>query len=171
MAEKRLSHFGIGPVIAVPSLAFTVAALLAGSRWPDLFIVAWLPQIVRAIGGVLMIAGLGLWLAATPAVMRAYNRDRLVTSGAYALVRHPMYSGWITLVFPGFALVMRSWLMLLTPLIAYGIFKRLVRREDEYLERRYGQAYLDYRERVNEALPLPRLGRKKAQTKAAGAGR
>jgi N-acyl-D-aspartate/D-glutamate deacylase len=32
-------------------------------------------------------------------------------------------------------------------------------REDEYLERRFGQAYLDYRARVNEVIPLPRFWR------------
>jgi protein-S-isoprenylcysteine O-methyltransferase Ste14 len=44
-------------------------------------------------------------------------------------------------------------------LVAYTIFKLLIHREDEYLERRFGQAYLDYRARVNEVVPLPRFGR------------
>ncbi len=170
MGEKRLSHFGIGPMIAVPSLLYTVAALLAGSKWPNIFILDWLPQAVRAIGGVLMIVGVGLWLAAIPTVMRAYNRDQLVTSGAYALVRHPMYAGWITLAFPGFALVMRSWPMLLTPVIAYAIFRRMIYRENEYLEQRFGQAYRDYQQRVNEVVPVPRFRQKRTRTKAAGAG-
>ena len=171
MVEKRLSHFGIGPVIAVPSLAYTIAALFAGSRWPGTFILDWVPQIIRGIGGILMIVGLALWLAAIPTVMRAYNRDQLVTSGAYALVRHPMYAGWIALAFPGFALVMRSWPMLVTPLIAYAIFKRMIYREDKYLEQRFGQPYLEYRQCMNEVVPVPRFWRKRVRTKAAGAGR
>jgi protein-S-isoprenylcysteine O-methyltransferase Ste14 len=39
----------------------------------------------------------------------------------------------------------------------YAVFKLLIHREDEYLDRRFGQAYLDYRARVNEVIPLPRL--------------
>jgi protein-S-isoprenylcysteine O-methyltransferase Ste14 len=39
----------------------------------------------------------------------------------------------------------------------YTVFKLLIHREDEYLERRFGQAYLDYRARVNEVVPLPRF--------------
>jgi protein-S-isoprenylcysteine O-methyltransferase Ste14 len=101
-----------------------------------------------------------LWMVGGVTVMRAYNRDELVTSGAFALVRHPIYAAWITLVFPGLALLIRSWPMLLTPLIAYAIFRRLIHREDEYLEQRFGQAYLDYRGRVNEVIPIPRFWQK-----------
>jgi protein-S-isoprenylcysteine O-methyltransferase Ste14 len=47
--------------------------------------------------------------------------------------------------------------MLLTPWIAYAIFRRLIHRVDEYLEQRFGQAYRDYRRRVNEVIAIPRF--------------
>ncbi len=168
MAEKRLSRFGVGPWIAAPSAAYVIAALIADSKWPHVFVLSWLPQSVRLIGGVLMALGILLWLAGALAVMRAYDRDRLVTSGVYALVRHPMYGGWIVLAFPGLALVLRSWPLLVTPFIAYALFTRLVHREDQYLEQRYGQAYLEYRRRVNAVVPIPRFWRKRAKAAAGG---
>ena len=158
--EKRLSRFGVGPRIFVPSLVCTAAAWAATRTWPGVCVVRGLPDAVAAAGGVLVALGLLLWLAGVVTVMRAYNRDELVTRGVFALVRHPVYAGWIALVFPGLALYFRSWPMLLTPLVAYGIFRGLIGREDEYLERRFGQAYRDYREQVNEVLPLPRFRRK-----------
>jgi protein-S-isoprenylcysteine O-methyltransferase Ste14 len=171
MGEKRLSRFGIGPMIAVPSLLLIIAVVLADARWPHVFVISSLPQIVPVFGVVLMACGVGMWAVGAVAAMRAYDSDRLVTSGVYALVRHPMYGGWITLGFPGLALILKSWLMLVTPLIAYAIFKRMIHREDEYLEQRFGQAYRDYRNQVNEVLPLPRFGRKGAQARAAQSGR
>ena len=101
-----------------------------------------------------------MWLVGAVTVMRAYNRDRLVTSGVFALVRHPIYAAWITLIFPGLALLARSWPMLISPCIAYAIFRRLIHREDEYLEQRFAQAYLDYRRRVNEVIAIPRFWQK-----------
>jgi protein-S-isoprenylcysteine O-methyltransferase Ste14 len=100
-----------------------------------------------------------MWLTAVISAMRAYNRDELVTSGIFAVVRHPVYSSAIVLTLPGIALLTRSWPLFLTPLVAYAVFKLLIHREDEYLERRFGQAYLDYRARVNEVVPLPRFGK------------
>ena len=156
--EARLSRFGVGPRTLVPSVLYMAGAWLATKRWRAVFRLE-LPDWVASIGLVLIGLGVVLWLTGIVTVMRAYDRDRLVTTGVFALVRHPAYSGWITLIFPGLALLARSWLMLLTPLIAYAIFKQLIGVEDMYLAKRYGQAYLDYRQRANELLPIPRFRR------------
>jgi protein-S-isoprenylcysteine O-methyltransferase Ste14 len=159
MMEKRLSRFGIGPMISGPSIVCTVAAWLVTSRWPDVFRMDWLPEAARYAGAALIAIGLLIWFSGVIAVMRAYNHDQLVTTGVFGLVRHPVYAGWIMLAFPGLALFCRSWPMLLTPFLAYAIFRFFIHREDEYLQRRFGQAYLDYRERVNEVIPVPRFRR------------
>ena len=90
-------------------------------------------------------------------VMGAYKEDQLATGGLLAIVRHPIYSAWIVFILPGLAFLSQSWPMLLTPLVAYAVFKVLIHREDEYLEERFGEAYLDYRARVNELIPVPRF--------------
>lgn len=158
--EKRMSRWGVGPRTFVPSLIYTFAAWAATSAWPGVFVLRSLPDDAGTVGAVLIAAGVLLWIVGGVTVMRAYNRDELVTSGAFALVRHPIYAAWITLVFPGLALLTRSWPLCLTPLIAYTIFRRLIHREDEYLAQRFGQAYLDYRRRVNEVIPFPRFWQK-----------
>ncbi|MFN0170045.1 MAG: methyltransferase family protein [Bryobacteraceae bacterium] len=158
--EKRLSRFGIGPKTLLPSLIYALAAWAASRAWPDVFLLRSLPEAAMAGGVILMATGLLLWAAGVVTVMRAYNRDQLVTSGAFALVRHPAYAAWIVLVLPGLALYTGSWPLFLTPVIAYLIFKRLIHVEDEYLRERYGQAYLDYRGRVNEVIPFPRFWQK-----------
>ncbi len=73
-----------------------------------------------------------------------------------SLVRHPIYSAWIVFIVPGLGLLSRSWPVLLTPLVAYAVFKLLIRREDEYLEQRFGDDYLRYRMQVNELIPIPK---------------
>lgn len=154
---ERISRFGVGPKTFVPSLIFAVVAWAATSAWPGAFRLRALPDLAETVGAVLTAAGLLLWITGVITVMRAYNRDQLVTTGVFALVRHPVYAAWITMVFPGLALLLRSWPMLLTPLVAYAIFKSLIHREDEYLEQRFGQPYRDYRRRVNEVIPIPRF--------------
>jgi protein-S-isoprenylcysteine O-methyltransferase Ste14 len=158
MAEKRLSRFGVGPKTFAPSMAFAICAGLVTRAWPALRI-GFAPRLVETVGAILIALGLTLWLTGVVTVTRAYKRDQLITSGPFALVRHPVYAGWITMVFPGLALLLRSWPMLLTPLFAYAIFKTLIHVEDDYLARRYGQPYLEYRTRVREVLPIPRFGR------------
>lgn len=155
--EQRMSRWGVGPRTFVPSTICGLAAWAAGSRWPGIFLLRPLPDAIGACGVVLTVAGLALWITGAVTVMRAYNRDQLVTSGVFGLVRHPVYGAWIVLIFPGLALMAGSWLMLITPLFAYAIFRRLIPREDAYLTKRFGQPYVEYRRRVNELIPMPRF--------------
>jgi protein-S-isoprenylcysteine O-methyltransferase Ste14 len=109
------------------------------------------------VGIILLILGVPMWLIGVRTIVRAFSRGELVTSGVYRLVRHPLYSAWIVFNFPGIALLCRSWPMLLTSLVAYIMFKLLINREDQFLEQKFGKAYLDYRSQVNEIIPIPRV--------------
>ena len=159
--NSRLSRFGIGPRILVSAAAYAVLGIAATCLWPTVCLIPWPPPAVFVTVGILLLMiGVPMWLIAMRAVMRAYNSDRLVTSGVFSLVRHPVYSAWIVFNIPAIALLCRSWPLLLAPLVAYVVFKLSIRTEDEYLEQRFGQEYRDYRARVNELIPIPKFGRR-----------
>lgn len=160
--KDRLSRWGVGPQIAVVTLAYAALAGAATYRWPNLCRVRFIPgAVIAPTAVILLVVGISMLVVAARSATRAYNRDQLVTWGIFSLVRHPIYSAWIALIIPGLALLSRSWPVLLTPLVAYAIFKLSIHQEDEYLEQRFGQAYLDYRRRVNELIPFaPALARK-----------
>jgi protein-S-isoprenylcysteine O-methyltransferase Ste14 len=76
----------------------------------------------------------------------------LVTTGIYRWTRNPVYLGFF-LLYGGIGVAALSpWsLILLLPLVVtirYGV----VAREEAYLERRFGDAYRDYKARVRRWL-------------------
>jgi protein-S-isoprenylcysteine O-methyltransferase Ste14 len=84
---------------------------------------------------------------------------KLVVNGLYRIVRNPMHLGWtVTLV--GLALLMQSFtlLVIFIPLFILGHVVYLKSIEEKELEKKFGQAYLDYRRRV--PMFIPRLIRK-----------
>lgn len=156
--ERKLSRFGVGPRVIVPAIVYAILAGAATRAWPGACILQSAPTgVFRALGTVLLCLGILMWAVAVISVMRAYDRDRLLTSGVFAICRHPVYAAWIVFIFPGLALLTRSWPLMLTPLVAYAVFKALIHVEDEYLQQRFGKAYMEYRARVNAVIPLPRL--------------
>jgi protein-S-isoprenylcysteine O-methyltransferase Ste14 len=162
--KKRLSRWGIGPQIAVVALTYAAVAGAATSRWPGFCRIRLVPFVVPAvIAVILLMVGVPMLVVAVRSVMRAYREDQLATRGLLALVRHPIYSAWIVFILPGLALLNRSWPVLLTPVVAYSVFKLTIHREDEYLQQRFGDAYLDYRARVNELIPVPKFCRRSAK--------
>jgi len=82
---------------------------------------------------------------------------RLITTGIYGFVRNPMHLGW-TLFLYGIAVFMQSFtlLVIFLPLfiLAHILYITLV--EEKELEKKYGQAYTDYKKRV--PMLIPKLG-------------
>jgi protein-S-isoprenylcysteine O-methyltransferase Ste14 len=155
---KRLSRFGVGPKIVASVLACAALAGALSYTFAAACVVPALHQsTVVTLAVILIVIGMPMWLIGAIAAMRAYNRDQLVTSGVFGLVRHPMYAAWIVLILPGIALLTGSWPYLLMPLVGYAVFKALIHTEDEYLQNRFGQSYSDYRASVNAIIPIPRM--------------
>ncbi len=115
------------------------------------------PHMVFPVAGiVLLVIGVPMLVVAARAATIAYNSDKLATNGIFGLTRNPIYSAWIVFIIPGLVLLSRSWPLFLTPLTAYIVFKVTIRRENDYLKKRFGQAYRQYKAQVNELVPLPR---------------
>jgi len=146
-------------VIAKPPLLY-VAALLAGLG------LDWLRPLPIGLGlggvagGLLpAIAGVALCAVAIRHFNRAatpYQTDRqsqvLVTSGPYRLSRNPIYIG-LTTIYAGLALAAGGWWpFVLLPVLLAVMEWGVIRREERYLDARFGQAYRDYRARVRRWL-------------------
>jgi len=159
--EERPSRWGVGPRIAAVALAWAAIAGVATRVWPGACLITFLPRAALVVpGGLLVLFGFAMLVASARALNEAYRRRCLVDSGVFGLVRHPIYSAWIVLIVPGLALLTRSWPLLLTPIVAFIAFKRLIHREDDYLAREFGSAWVQYRNRVNELFPIPRVRRR-----------
>ena len=127
---------------------------------------AWLPPgwggastLLAALGAALALVGglLVVWAwrtldrAATP-FPRPRPGGRLVETGPYAFVRHPVYVGGIVF-FLGFALATSP--AVFVPLAALGVlWRNKAALEEDWLEEKYPD-YAEYRERVRGAF-VPR---------------
>jgi protein-S-isoprenylcysteine O-methyltransferase Ste14 len=75
-----------------------------------------------------------------------------VTTGIHGYTRNPIYLGMF-LVYVGIGLIVRSpWILNLMLPLALTIRYGVVRREEAYLERRFGDAYRAYKSRVRRWL-------------------
>lgn len=99
---------------------------------------------------------LGRWFTGTLGVKVGHE---LVSDGPYAITRHPMYTGMLTMVF-GAALVWNSVLTLVLAVLLVVPFAVQARYEEPLLEAHFGEAYREYRRRVPRLLPFARWGRR-----------
>lgn len=139
--SEPLSHFSKAKV-AVPVaflltiFAFYVLAIfLVGASWP------------RLIGAMITFVASILWIIARVQLGDAPAEGRLVTTGLYGEVRHPIYY-FSTLAFLGVAIFM--WVPLLfIPVIAIGLFQFFrIKREERALAKKLGRRYQRYQQRT-----------------------
>jgi protein-S-isoprenylcysteine O-methyltransferase Ste14 len=72
----------------------------------------------------------------------------LVTTGVYAWSRNPVYAGLIVVYF-GLVLALTTvWGLLLLPFVIAVLRHAAVLPEEDYLARRFGDAYRDYARKV-----------------------
>jgi len=81
------------------------------------------------------------------------ERHTLVTTGVYAMVRHPMYSGfWLMAVAQ--VLLLPNWVAGAAGLIGFGIlFFGRVRREENMMIAAFGEEYRSYMRRTARVIP------------------
>jgi protein-S-isoprenylcysteine O-methyltransferase Ste14 len=128
-----------------------VAALLGGPalhwlqpvRLPIGRGVAWVLGAPLVAGGI----GLAAWAVASAGDTDVERDADLVTEGAYAMSRNPMYVGWSAGVL-GLALVTRSAWLVGAWIVAVAALDREVEAEERRLGATFGSAYDTYRARV-----------------------
>lgn len=159
------SDSGTAGVIVRPILLFPFALLLGFAldhlmRLP--FSVTRIESfhwISAIIAGSLILIGIAVFAAGVRSFSRAATplptnqpARALVTTGIYGWTRNPIYLAFF-LVYGGIGIVVRSpWILILALPLAITIRYGVVAREEAYLERRFGDAYRDYKARVRRWL-------------------
>jgi protein-S-isoprenylcysteine O-methyltransferase Ste14 len=133
----------VAAVVAAAGLHFVVPLripLARSTRW--------------ALAGPTLATGIGLavWAVASAGDADVERDSALVTSGAYALTRNPMYLGWSVGVL-GLALGSGSAWLLAGWLAAVHAIDREVDVEEARLQQRFGDTYTAYRGHVPRCLP------------------
>jgi protein-S-isoprenylcysteine O-methyltransferase Ste14 len=149
-----------GARVRFPPPLTALAAILLGvalQRWFPLhpgFQVA--PGVRHVVGGlVVLLPLLGLGLPGVLALRRTGQSEipwtpttEIVQRGPFRYSRNPMYLQMV-LFCVGFAILLfNPWILLLTPLVAWALYRFAIRPEEEYLEAKFGTEYLAYKKRV-----------------------
>jgi protein-S-isoprenylcysteine O-methyltransferase Ste14 len=132
-------------------MGLIVAAMVLGPHWPESAAGA-----LRAVGTVLAVAGGAVAVIASRVLGRSLTpyprpgvRARLVETGPYRVVRHPVYAGGV-LLFTGFAFALSPLVLVPTALLTVT-WALKVRVEERFLRVTY-DGYDDYAARTRYRL-------------------
>ena len=150
--EQKTDHASVVVNPFVIYLGLAIVAILLQKILPLSFI-SGVPA--RVLGVFLIALNFGFGLPALRSMLQAKtspNPNRpstsLVLSGIYRLTRNPMYIG-LTLIFAGLLIYFQiSWGLLFVPLVVWLITIWVIIPEEKYLEKKFGEEYLQYKSNV-----------------------
>ena len=147
--SMMISFTGLGIVPLIWIITGEISAFNHATNW-----------VMTALGAALFIWSLYLFrsthkaLGAMWSVSLDLRKDhKLVTSGIYEKVRHPMYSAfWLWAVAQPFLL--SNWIAGFSGIVGFGTLYFLrVGREEAMMEKEFGQDYRDYCQRTKRVVP------------------
>jgi protein-S-isoprenylcysteine O-methyltransferase Ste14 len=151
---------GQGGKIILFMLPSLIAVLCVHKYLPG---VAALPEsirFIRPLGYLLLLPGLVLWGSAVTQLLMGFSHGKLVTSGAYAVVRNPIYSSVTFFILPAVALITLTWVYLIVSIFLYVGVMIFIGTEEQQLTDAFGGPYEEYMTSVDRLVPFKRPWKK-----------
>ncbi|MHB8743347.1 MAG: methyltransferase family protein [Sulfuricaulis sp.] len=151
---SQADKHGTAGIVAPPPLIY-LAALGIGYYLSRVYPLNHMPSAAKILGWPLIALGVLCWAWAFRMMRRANTpvnpykpSTALVTAGPYGFSRNPLYLA-VTLFYVGSALLLNAlWAVVLLPLVLIVMARGVIAREERFLERKFGDAYREYRTRV-----------------------
>ena len=152
--QNGMNIVGQGGKIILFMLPSLIAALYVYKYLPG---VAALPESIRFIkplGYLLLLPGLILWGSAVTQLLMGFSHGQLVTTGAYGVVRNPIYSSVTFFILPAVALITLTWVYLIVSVFLYVGVMIFIGTEEKQLINAFGREYQEYMLRVDRLIPF-----------------
>jgi len=152
--QHGMNIVGQGGKIILFTLPSLVAAISVDTFLPR---VAALPEsisFIKPAGYVWLLPGIILWGAAVIQLTTGFSKGKLVTTGAYGVVRNPIYSSATFFILPAVALITLTWVYFVPSAFLYVGVIIFIRKEEKQLTAAFGKEYEDYLARVDRLVPF-----------------
>jgi protein-S-isoprenylcysteine O-methyltransferase Ste14 len=156
--QNGMNIIGQGGKIILFMLPSLIAAIVVHTYFPQ---IAALPEsvgFIKPVGYLLLLLGLILWGAAVVQLMTGFSKGKLVTTGAYGVVRNPIYSSVTFFILPAVALMTLTWVYFVASIFLYVGVMIFIGKEEQQLTKAFGNEYEDYTSRVDRLVPFKKPG-------------
>ena len=131
-----------------------IGAILIHRYFPQFAALPRSLSFIRPAGYVLLIPGLILWGTAVIQLLAGFPKGKLVTTGAYGVVRNPIYASATFFILPAVAFLTLTWAYLIVSVFLFVGVMIFIGKEEEQLTKAFDREYEDYMARVGRLIPI-----------------
>jgi protein-S-isoprenylcysteine O-methyltransferase Ste14 len=152
--QNGMDIVGQGGKIILFMLPALIAAILVQRFFPKFAALPVGLDFLKPLGFVLLIPGLILWATAIFQLLTGFPMGRLVTTGAYGVVRNPIYSSATFFLIPAAALLTWTWVYFVASIFLYFGVMIFIGVEEKQLSEVFGKEYENYTKKVDRLVPF-----------------
>jgi protein-S-isoprenylcysteine O-methyltransferase Ste14 len=139
---------GSGDRIGLLLIPVLTVGLALNIIFPTFFSVGGPPGILMAISIIILIPGIVVWIWSVALILTKVPQNELITTGPYAMVKHPLYVGVAFLVIPWIGFLLNSWLGIVIGIVLYTGTRLFAPEEERGLARVFGTRWDEYINRI-----------------------
>ncbi len=139
---------GSGDKIGLFALPFFLIGVLLNLLFPSLFQVGGPLLLVKVLALLLFLPGFIVWIWSVILIVTQVPQKHLITTGPYAVVKHPLYTGVALLVLPGLGLLLNTWVGVVLGILLYLGSRLFAPEEEALLAKTFGPKWEEYQKQV-----------------------
>ncbi len=139
---------GSGEKIALFVLPSVLLGVVVNVLRPGWFDVGGPSPWLRVVSLCVVVPGLVVWVWSVVLIATKARRGELITTGPFALVKHPLYTAVALLVLPPVGFLLDTWLCAALGVVMYVGARIYAPEEEHELARTFGPAWEGYCRRV-----------------------
>ena len=145
---KLKDLMGSGDRIMLLTAPFLVVGLVLNILFPSWFDVGGPSTVQKVISIIILVPGVVIWAWSVILILTDVPKKKLITTGPYALVKHPLYTSVALLVLPWVGYLLNTWLGLVVGVVLYIASRLYSPAEEAGLAQTFGPAWEAYRRKV-----------------------
>jgi len=152
--QHGMNIVGQGGKIILFMLPSLIAAIAVHLYLPKVAAMPNSLSLIKPVGYVLLAMGLMLWGTAVIQLLIGFPKGKLLKTGAYGVVRNPIYSSVTFFLLPAVALLTLTWVYFIVSVFLYIGVMIFIGTEEKQLTRAFGYEYTDYLRKVDRLVPF-----------------
>ena len=142
------SLIGSGDRIALFTLPIALVALGLWAMDPSRFAIEAPPDVVDAIARIGFVVGVIAWGWSVVLILTFVPKHELITTGPFAIVKHPLYTSVGLLVLPFAGILLGTWLGIVIGVALYVAARLFAPAEERELRSTFGPRWESYEQQV-----------------------
>jgi protein-S-isoprenylcysteine O-methyltransferase Ste14 len=152
--HRGMNIIGQGGKIILFMLPSLIAAILVDIYFPQISALPERVRFLQPIGYAYLLLGIIFWGSAVVQLLTGFPKGKLITTGAYGVVRNPIYSSATFFLLPAVALITFSWVYFVPAIFLYIGVMIFIGVEEQQLTKAFGKEYEAYLARVDRMIPF-----------------